>query len=112
MHADLKIFSAALIVVWSLALSLTASCLSLSTVRFRIPTGSCEYVTSALGIGGGFCWVLRFSPVASVDDLNHQHSEFLQMISSVSFENNLRIKQKLTKNLNEDGCLAAHQHFS
>ena len=52
----------ALMAVRSKALPLTASCLSLTTVRVRIPPGACEKVASDLGLDGCFRRVLRFPP--------------------------------------------------
>ena len=37
--------------------------LSLTTVWVRIPVWTCEKVASNLGLGGGFCRILRFPPL-------------------------------------------------
>ena len=47
--------------MWSKVLPLTASCLSpLSGIEFYL--GHVKKVASDLGLGGGFRWVLHFSP--------------------------------------------------
>ena len=45
---------------WFQVLPFTASCLT--TARVQFPAWACEEVTSDLGLGGGFHWVLWFTP--------------------------------------------------
>ena len=56
---------AALMALWSYALSLTASCLSpMPEFEYRSPVSvvACEKVSRDLWLGGHFCQVLRFPP--------------------------------------------------